>query len=66
MIYHFYHKGKKKKCNNLVCDIDDKENYVVHIRDLRQALNNRLILKKYMDSLVKKHGWNHILKWVLN
>ena len=57
MIYHFYHKGKKKKkCNNLVCDIDDKENYVVHIRDLKQALNHRLILKKYIDSLIKKHG----------
>ena len=36
----------KKKCNKLVCTIKDKENYVVHIRALEQALNHGLILKK--------------------
>ena len=37
---------KINKCNKLVCDIYDKSKYVVHIRRLKQALNNGLILKK--------------------
>ena len=38
-----------KKCNKLVCNICEKENYVVHIRALKQALNHGLILKKYIE-----------------
>ena len=38
-------KMKIEKCNKLACDIQDKENYVVHIRALKQALNQGLILK---------------------
>ena len=38
-------RNKIKKFNKLVCYIRDKENYVVHIRALKQALNHRLILK---------------------
>ena len=34
------------KCNKLVCTIQDKENYVVHIRTLKLDLNRGLILKK--------------------
>ena len=30
----------------LVCSIHDKQNYVVHIRPLKQALNHRLRLKQ--------------------
>ena len=46
-IYHFYQKEKKvNKCKKLICSIEDKEKYFVHIRALKQALNNRLILKK--------------------
>ena len=34
----FLSKRKKiRKCNKLVCNIHDKENYVVHIRALKQA-----------------------------
>ena len=39
-------RKKIKKCYKLVCNIHDKENYVVHIRALKQALNHGLILKK--------------------
>ena len=39
-------RKKIKKCNKLVCSMQDKENYVVHIRALKQALNRGLILKK--------------------
>ena len=37
---------KINKCGKLVCCLYDKNNYVVHIRALKQALNHRLILKK--------------------
>ena len=37
---------KIDKCNNLVCNLYDKKNYVVHIRSLKQALSYGLILKK--------------------
>ena len=39
-------KNKIKKCDKLVCNIYDKENYVADIRALKQALNHGLILKK--------------------
>ena len=31
---------KNKKCNKLVCNINNKENYVVRTRALKQALNH--------------------------
>ena len=40
---------ESKKVNNvekLICDIEDKKKYVIHIRALKQALNNGLRLKK--------------------
>ena len=36
---------KIHKCKKLVCNINDKEDYVVHIRALKQALHHGLILK---------------------
>ena len=39
-------RKKIGKCNKLVCTVEDKENDVVHIRALKQALNHGLILKK--------------------
>ena len=35
---------KINKCTKLVCAVQDKENYVAHIRALKQALNHGLIL----------------------
>ena len=37
---------KINKCSKLVCNLYDKNNYVVHIRSLKQALDHVLILKK--------------------
>ena len=37
---------KINKGNKLVCNLYDKNNYVVHIRALKQELNHGLILKK--------------------
>ena len=36
---------KLEKVEKLICDIEDKEKYVIHIRALKQALNHGLILK---------------------
>ena len=33
------------KCNKLVCTLYDKNNYFVHIINLKQALNNGLLFK---------------------
>ena len=37
---------KIKKCHKLLCNLYDKNNYVAHIRILKQAFNHGLILKK--------------------
>ena len=37
---------KINKCSKLVCNLYDKNNYVAHIRSLKQALNPGLILQK--------------------
>ena len=34
------------KCYKFVCNLYDRNSYVIHIRSLKQALNNELILKK--------------------
>ena len=34
------------ECKNLVCNLYDKKKYVDHIRSLKQALNQGLVLKK--------------------
>ena len=37
---------KINKCSKLVYNLYDKNNYIVHIRSLKQALNHGLILEK--------------------
>ena len=45
---------KNEKVKKLVANLLDKSEYVVHVRNLKQALNHRLLLKKlYRISLVK-------------
>ena len=46
-IYHVYLKEKKvNKVEKLICNIEDKEKYVMHIKVLKQALNHGLVFKK--------------------
>ena len=45
MIYHFYQK-EYEKFEKLVANLHDKTEYAIHIRNLKQGLNHRLILKK--------------------
>ena len=42
----FPERKKLEKVEKLVCSVEDKEKYVMHIRALKQALNNGLKLKK--------------------
>ena len=44
-------RKKIEKYKKLVCNIYNKENYVVHRKALKQALNHGLILKKSTQSI---------------
>ena len=59
-IYHFYQKEKMEieKVEKLVANFHDKKEYVIHIRNLKQALNHGLVLKK-VHRVIKfnKIGW---------
>ena len=47
MIYHFYWKEwKLKKSKKFVANLHNKTEYVIHIRNLKQALNYGLALEK--------------------
>ena len=63
MIYHFYQKMKTKKCNKVVCDLYDKNNYVAQEINLNKALNcglmSKTVHKKF--NLFKKHGLDYTL-----
>ena len=61
MTYHFYLKKRKlkklckKAFEKLVTNLHDKANYVIlviHIRKLKQALNNKLVSEK-VDRVIK-------------
>ena len=46
------------KYSKLTCILFDKENYVVHIRALKQALNHGLVLKKVHRVIeFKQEAW---------
>ena len=48
MNYNFYLKEEKLKKNEklLITNLHDKTEYAVYIRNLKQALNHGLVLKK--------------------
>ena len=49
---------KVNKVEKLICDIEDKRKYVIHIRALKQALNNGLRLKKvHRISQFEQKAW---------
>ena len=48
MIYHFLPERMKiKKVEKLVANFHDKTEYVIHIRNLKQALSHRLVVKRF-------------------
>ena len=47
MIYHFLPERMKiEKVEKLVANLHDKTEYVIHIRNLKQAFNHGLVLKR--------------------
>ena len=54
---------KINKCTKLTCRIQNKENYIIHLRALKQAINHGLKLEKVHKqlNLIKRHGQNLIL-----
>ena len=51
-------RKKVNKCEKLICSIEDKEKYVIHITVLKQALNHGLKLEK-VQRVIKfnKRAW---------
>ena len=41
-----------EKVEKLVANLQNKNEYVIHIRNLKQALNHRLVLKKKMHKVI--------------
>ena len=52
MIYFFARKNKINKIEKILAKPHIKEEYVIHITSLKQALNHGLVLKKF--NLIKK------------
>ena len=51
-------RTKINKCSKLVYNLYDKNNYVAHIRSLKQTLNHGLILKKFHKVIqFSKEAW---------
>ena len=61
-------RKKIGKYNKFVCNIHDKENYVVHIRALKQVLNHELIFQKVHGVIeFNQQTWlENRLAWILN
>ena len=56
MIYHVSMKKMKlKNIVKLVANLHDKTKYVIHIRNLKQTVNHRLVLKKLHR--VNENAW---------
>ena len=52
-----------EKVENLIANLHDKTEYVIHIKKIKQALNNGLVLKKVhrMINFNQKAWLRHIL-----
>ena len=51
-------RKKIKNAKKLLANLHDKNEYVLHIRNSKQALKHGFILKTYIEyfSLIQKHG----------
>ena len=46
------------KCTKLVCNLNDKESYSIHIAALKQALNHGLVFKKVHSAMsFRQEAW---------
>ena len=53
------------KIEKHVANLRDKTEYVIHIRNLKQLLNNGLVLKKTNQRVIKFNQNAGILIWIL-
>ena len=51
---HFYQKEKPWKSREAFTSLEDRSEYVVHIKSLKQALNHELLLKM-VNSVISFH-----------
>ena len=57
IVYHFYLKELKlKKSKKTVTHLHDKTEYVIHIRNPKQALNHGLVLKEF-HGVIYQNAW---------
>ena len=55
MIYHFLpERMKTAKVRKLVANLRNKIEYIIHIRNLKQALKHEMMLKK-LNRMIKFH-----------
>ena len=58
---------KIRKIEKLVCGIEDKQKYVIHINALNQALNHGLrLINVHSVIQFNQEAWYHILIWIQN
>ena len=66
MVWHEFHndlpfltgKMETEKMKKLVTNLDEKTDYVMHIKNLKQALNQEFVLKKYYFVIkFNKNNW---------
>ena len=56
--FFFPERMKTNKCNKLAWSLYDKKNYVIHVRNLKQALNHGLVLTKVHRVIqVNQEAW---------
>ena len=53
------------RCNKLICNLSDKNKYVVHIKSLKQALNHGLILKQ-VHRVISFHQEAWLKQYIIN
>ena len=53
---HEHHNALPFLPERLVANLHDKSEYAIYIRNLKQALNYRLVFKKNLKSLIKMVG----------
>ena len=58
---------KIEKVEKLVANLYDKNEYVIHIRNLKQAWNHRLVLKN-VNTVIKfnQEAWLKSYIWILS
>ena len=52
IIYHFYQKQDRLKVQNFVGNLHNKTEYVIHMRNLKQAITPEFVLRMFIELLI--------------